>query len=83
MMHIASKARPGALTVLSLLAFLPGAAWAAGEGVVLAPHRAVYEMTLAGSRGGSARPRWRNALSRHVTVTAPSTRTGQLSGTGS
>jgi hypothetical protein len=30
------------------------AAWAAGESVALAPHRAVYELTLSTSRGGSS-----------------------------
>jgi envelope integrity protein B len=29
------------------------AAWAAGESVALAPHRAVYELTLSASRGGT------------------------------
>jgi hypothetical protein len=27
-------------------------AWAAGDGIVLAPHRAIYELTLASARGG-------------------------------
>lgn len=30
------------------------AAQAAGEGIVMAPHRAIYEMTLANSKGGSS-----------------------------
>jgi len=29
-------------------------AWAAGEGIVLAPHRAIYDLTLAATRSGSA-----------------------------
>lgn len=45
------------LPVCALLAGLVGmvpAAEAAGEGVVMAPHRAVYEMSLASTRGGSS-----------------------------
>ena len=33
---------------------LAGQAEAAGEGIVMAPHRAIYEMTLANSKGGSS-----------------------------
>jgi hypothetical protein len=44
---------------LPILALALAAAWpstpasAAGEGIVLAPHRAVYEMTMASARGGT------------------------------
>jgi hypothetical protein len=42
------------LSALLLCAALGGqAAWAAGESVALAPHRAVYELTLSASRGGT------------------------------
>lgn len=41
----------GAL-VLALLV-LPQAGWAAPDGIVLAPHRAIYELTLATTRGGT------------------------------
>ena len=34
------------------LAVLDGRARAAGDGIVLAPHRAIYELTLASARGG-------------------------------
>jgi hypothetical protein len=43
----------------AILALVLAAAWpsprasAAGEGIVLAPHRAVYEMTMASARGGT------------------------------
>jgi len=44
----------GAAAALALMcAWSPGPASAAGEGIVLVPHRAVYEMSLATSRGGS------------------------------
>lgn len=43
-----------AAAALALLSLLPAeTGWAAGAGIVLAPHRAVYEMTLATARGGS------------------------------
>ena len=38
---------------LALMALWASPAQAAGEGLVLAPHRAVYDMTLATARGGS------------------------------
>jgi EipB-like len=41
----------GALALVALAWVQPASA--AGEGIVLAPHRAVYEMSLATSRGGS------------------------------
>jgi envelope integrity protein B len=44
-------AAAGALALVA--AALPGAVSAAGGDIVLAPHRAVYEMSLATSRGGS------------------------------
>ena len=45
-----------AMALMALAAVLsPGdAAKAAGEGIVMAPHRAIYEMTLANARGGSS-----------------------------
>jgi hypothetical protein len=50
---LARVVRVGLGVVLLVLA-LPGArAVAAGDGIFLAPHRAIYEMTLAASRGGS------------------------------
>lgn len=49
--HAAAPAACIALVVVVLSAASP--ALAVGEGVVLAPHRAVYDMTLAESRGGS------------------------------
>lgn len=54
----ARRAAPLAMGAASLLVALatmvPAAsAQAAGQGVVLAPHRAVYEMTLAEARGGA------------------------------
>jgi len=41
----------GALMCCALL--LDQRAWAAGDGIALAPHRAIYEMTLANTRGGT------------------------------
>jgi hypothetical protein len=44
---------------LAILALAMAVAWpsphasAAGEGIVLAPHRAIYEMTMASARGGT------------------------------
>jgi hypothetical protein len=46
-----SQATLSALALLAVLPVVP--AMAAGEGIVMAPHRAVYEMTLATARGGS------------------------------
>jgi hypothetical protein len=46
-----SGAVAGALALLAL--WSPPPAQAAGEGIVLAPHRAIYEMSLANTRGGS------------------------------
>jgi hypothetical protein len=44
-----------ALGALLLCAAVAGeGAWAAGESVPLAPHRAVYELTLSASRGGTS-----------------------------
>lgn len=44
-----------AVTLPVLLAALaPNQAWAANGGIVLSPHRAVYEMTLGSSRTGSS-----------------------------
>jgi hypothetical protein len=42
----------GLCALICCLALLHQRAWAAGDGIVLAPHRAVYELTLASSRGG-------------------------------
>ena len=55
MTHLERPRLLGALAAaLTLAAIAPAApASAAGEGVVLAPHRAIYEMTLANARGGS------------------------------
>jgi len=39
--------------VLCCMALSAQRTWAAGEGIVLAPHRAIYELTLAATRGGS------------------------------
>lgn len=47
-------ARGAILVVTAIAALWPAyGAQAAGQGVVLAPHRAVYEMTLAEARGGA------------------------------
>ncbi len=56
MANLTSALRHGLLpAAVALLAALPGLpAIAAGEGIVMAPHRAVYEMTLANARGGSS-----------------------------
>lgn len=43
----------GALLIMSALC-MAGPVQAAGEAIVMAPHRAVYEMTLANTRGGSS-----------------------------
>jgi EipB-like len=52
-MHVTSLIRPVSL-VIGIAAGLPTApAWASGQPVVLAPHRAIYEMTLAVARGGA------------------------------
>src|SRR4249920_2766575 len=45
------SASTGALALAAASAFLAPAA--AGEPIALAPHRAIYEMTLATTRGGS------------------------------
>ncbi len=50
---LARVLRVGLGIVLLVLAHPGGRAWAAADGIFLAPHRAVYEMTLAASRGGS------------------------------
>ncbi len=50
---LARVLRVGLGIVLLVLAHPGGRAWAAADGILLAPHRAVYEMTLAASRGGS------------------------------
>jgi hypothetical protein len=43
----------GLLGVIAALPLWTASAQAAGEGIVLAPHRAVYEMSLSAARGGS------------------------------
>ena len=52
---IFARPRNATLVVMAVLALWPtySVAQAAGQGVVLAPHRAVYEMTLAEARGGA------------------------------
>ncbi len=44
--------RFGLCALVSCLALLHQRAWASSDGIVLAPHRAVYELTLASARGG-------------------------------
>ena len=51
MTHPSIERLPGAALIALALWGTP--AQAAGEGIVLAPHRAVYEMSLAAARGGS------------------------------
>jgi envelope integrity protein B len=46
--------RAGLGAALLSAALAVQAAWAAGESVTLAPHRAVYELTLSGSRSGTS-----------------------------
>jgi hypothetical protein len=55
MKHLLLDRLLGAAPVaIALLALWPAiSAHAAGEGIVLAPHRAVYDMTLAEARGGA------------------------------
>jgi hypothetical protein len=55
MIDLPAKCRhPAATIALALLAAWPtGAAMAGGQSVVLAPHRAIYEMTMASARGGT------------------------------
>jgi len=53
MSHLIARRGFGAGVLAVLLLWPVGSASAAGEGVVLAPHRAVYEMSLATSRGGT------------------------------
>ncbi len=47
------SAPTGALAVVAVCALAPAAAAAGQGGISLAPHRAVYEMSLATTRGGS------------------------------
>lgn len=50
----ANRPHAAATIALALAAAWPsGSAWAANGGVVLAPHRAIYEMRMASSRGGT------------------------------
>jgi hypothetical protein len=53
MMHPIFARRLAALAVGCACAISPAPTWAAADPVVLAPHRAVYEMTLATARGGA------------------------------
>src|SRR5262245_47758480 len=50
-----AQLRGAKLVVMAVVAFWPtsSSSQAAGQGIVLAPHRAVYEMTLAEARGGA------------------------------
>jgi hypothetical protein len=49
----AATAHTFALASVLVGAWPAGIAVAAGEGIVLAPHRAIYEMTMAAARGGT------------------------------
>ena len=55
MTHLLLRRPHGASTAILALAtaWPAGHAVAAGEGIVMAPHRAVYEMTMAAARGGT------------------------------
>jgi EipB-like len=53
MMHPSSRYRLAALAVGAALQLAAAPTWAAPQCVVLAPHRAIYEMTLAEARGGA------------------------------
>ena len=53
MMHPSSRHRLAALAVGAALQLAAAPTWAAPQRVVLAPHRAIYEMTLAEARGGA------------------------------
>jgi hypothetical protein len=48
----AARSCAGLCALVCCLALLHQRAWAQGNGIVLAPHRAVYELTLASARGG-------------------------------
>jgi hypothetical protein len=53
MMHPLSLCRLRALAIGAAAFFISAPTWAAGPQVVLAPHRAIYEMTLAEARSGA------------------------------
>src|SRR5690349_17558963 len=53
MMHPTSVCRLAAVAFGVLMQMASTPTWAAGQKVVLAPHRAIYEMSLAEARGGA------------------------------
>jgi hypothetical protein len=53
MMHPTSRRRLVALAIGAALQLAATPTWAGAQHVVLAPHRAIYEMTLAVARGGA------------------------------
>ena len=59
----------GALALMAACALMPAPA-ASQAGIALSPHRAIYEMTLATTRGGSACSK--NGSFSHTAVRSPS-----------
>jgi hypothetical protein len=53
MMHPTSRLRLAALAIAAALQLAATPTWAGAQHIVLAPHRAIYEMTLAEARGGA------------------------------